>query len=256
MMDFINKDFKLFYESPSDIPAPYHFEAIFDFKGFENDLLSLSLHIQYVEREDFTSEELISEGLSLEDTFEWSGDLPMIWKNRLALSFSKYKSGSCDPKDAEPFIAIEATNSSTFVPRFLEFEENLVQELMQAIFEMAEKEYPLFLGFQFKNIDETWNKYQGELSFANLNFTYSDASGRVEIISDWDKLQDLMNAIFIAEFINEKATEDLKKANTFSIFPGDGFWYTAGDSLRKPSGNTNYFDILEMKLRDLFQENL
>jgi len=87
-MDFLNQDFKLFYESPSDIPAPYHFEALFEFKSFENDTLKLSLHVQYLEREDFTSEELISEGLSVEDKFEWSGDLPIIWKNRLAISFS------------------------------------------------------------------------------------------------------------------------------------------------------------------------
>jgi hypothetical protein len=252
-MDFFKHDFKLFYESPSDIPAPYHFEALFEFKSFENDKLELSLHVQYVEREDFSSEELIAEGLSVEDKFEWSGDLPIIWKNRLALSFSKYKSGSCDPKDAEPFIAIEAANSSTHVPRFLDFEENLIQELMQAIYEVAGKEYPLFLGFQFKDENDTWNKYQGEMSFANLNFTYSNSSGQVEIISDWDKLQDIVNTVFIAEFITDKALEDLKKSSSFAVFPGDGFWYIAGDSLRKPSGNTNYFDILEMKLRELFQ---
>jgi len=252
-MDFLKHDFKLFYESPSDIPAPYHFEALFEFKSFENDKLELSLHVQYVEREDFSSEELIAEGLSVEDKFEWSGDLPIIWKNRLALSFSKYKSGSCDPKDAEPFIAIEAVNSSTYVPRFLDFEENLVQELMQAIFEVAGKEYPLFLGFQFKDENDTWNKYQGEMSFANLNFTYSNSSGQVETISDWDKLQDIVNTVFIAEFITDKAFEDLKRSSAFAVFPGDGFWYIAGDSLRKPSGNTNYFDILEMKLRELFQ---
>lgn len=252
-MDFFKHDFKLFYESPSDIPAPYHFEAIFEFKSFENDKLELSLHVQYVEREDFSSEELIAEGLSVEDKFEWSGDLPIIWKNRLALSFSKYKSGSCDPKDAEPFIAIEAANSSTYVPRFLDFEENLIQELMQAIYEVAGKEYPLFLGFQFKDENDTWNKYQGEMSFANLNFTYSNSSGQVETISDWDKLQDIVNTVFIAEFITDKALEDLKKSSSFAVFPGDGFWYIAGDSLRKPSGNTNYFDILEMKLRELFQ---
>jgi hypothetical protein len=252
-MDFFKHDFKLFYESPSDIPAPYHFEALFEFKSFENDKLELSLHVQYVEREDFSSEELITEGLSVEDKFEWSGDLPIIWKNRLALSFSKYKSGSCDPKDAEPFIAIEAANSSTYVPRFLDFEENLIQELMQAIYEVAGKEYPLFLGFQFKDENDTWNKYQGEMSFANLNFTYSNSSGQVETISDWDKLQDIVNTVFIAEFITDKALEDLKKSSSFAVFPGDGFWYIAGDSLRKPSGNTNYFDILEMKLRELFQ---
>jgi hypothetical protein len=251
-MDFLNKDFKLFYESPSDIPAPYHFEALFDFKGFENEKFALSLHVQYVEREDFSKEELISEGLSVEDKFEWSGELPIIWKNRLAIHFSKYKSGSCDPKDSEPFIAIETANSLSYVPRFLEFEENLVQELMQAIFEVAGKEYPLFLGFQFKNINDLWNKYQGEISFANLNFTYSDSNEAVRTLSDWDKLQEIMNIIFIAEFITDKAIADLKNSQAFAIFPGDGFWYIAGDSLRKPNGNTSYFDTLESKLRDLF----
>jgi hypothetical protein len=56
--------------------------------------------------------------------------------------------------------------------------------------------------------------------------------------------------------VSAKALEDLKRSSAFAIFPGDGFWYIAGDSLRKPSGNTNYFDNLEMKLRDLFQQNL
>ena len=64
---------------------------------------------------------------------------------------------------------------------------------MQAIFEMAGKEYPLFLGFQYKDLNDSWNKYQGEMSFANLNFTYSGSNGQVETISDWDKLQDLVN---------------------------------------------------------------
>jgi hypothetical protein len=126
-------------------------------------------------------------------------------------------------------------------------------QLMQAIFEVAGKEYPLFLGFQFKDENDTWNKYQGEMSFANLNFTYSNSSGQVETISDWDKLQDIVNTVFIAEFITDKALEDIKKSSSFAVFQGDGFWYIAGDSLRKPSGNTNYFDILEMKLRELFQ---
>jgi hypothetical protein len=129
-------------------------------------------------------------------------------------------------------------------------------QLMQAIFEVAGKEYPLFLGFQFKDVNDSWNKYQGDMSFANLNFTYSDSNGTLATISDWDKLQDLVNTIFIAEFITDKALEELKRSSAFAIFPGDGFWYIAGDSLRKPSGNTNYFDILEMKLRDLFQQNL
>lgn len=255
-MDFLNKDFKLFYESPSNVPAPYHFEALFLFKGFEGNAPIITLSIQYLDREDFTHDELITEGLSVEDKFEWSGELPIIWKNRLKHSFLKYKSGSVNPKDSEPFIAIETINSLSYVPRFLEFEETLIQELMQAIFELAGKEYPLFLGFQFKNVDDEWNKFQGEISFATLDFTFTNALGQIQRLSDWDKLQELMNIVFIAEFISDKAFEDLKKPQVFAVFPGDGFWYIAGDSLKKPSGNIGYFDNLELKLRNLFFDNI
>ncbi len=61
-----------------------------------------------------------------------------------------------------------------------------------------------------------------------------------------------MNLVFIAEFQSDKAKENLKKNEVFAVFPGDGRWYIAGDSLRKPSGNNQYFDNLEDTLQTIF----
>jgi hypothetical protein len=36
----LEKNFKLFYESPNNVPAPYHLEAAFTFEGFYQRLKS------------------------------------------------------------------------------------------------------------------------------------------------------------------------------------------------------------------------
>ncbi|MHA8066322.1 hypothetical protein V7S76_06520 [Aquirufa sp. ROCK2-A2] len=252
----INKfpeSFQLFYESPNDVPAPYHLEAVFSFADFGTNNSTVEISIQYLDREDFTKEELLEEGLMPEHNWTWKGPLSEAWKERLSLNFSKYKSGSCNPKDSEPFITLELEHNNTAVPRFLEMEENLIQEFMQAIFEKAEKELPLYLGFQFKKENGDWTRIEGILSFSNLNFHYKDSFLDQELfITDWDKIQDLMNLVYIADFQIEKAKEEFKNTQSLAVYPGDGFWYVAGDSLRKPSGNNRYFDNLENKLQDLF----
>ncbi len=252
MSKSIDQSFTLFYESPNNVPPPYHLEAVFRFSDFLSPNPKVAVDIQYLDREDFTKEELLGEGLTEENSFQWEGSISLAWRNRMATNFEKYKSGSCNPKDAEPFITLELTDTSTRVPRFLEMEEGLIQEFMQAVFEIAGKELPLYLGFQFKNEFDVWNRIEGEMSFFELNYRYTNSSGQIEVLSDWDKLQELMNLVYIAEFQSDKAKEDLTKKEVFAVFPGDGRWYIAGDSLRKPSGNNQYFDNLEDSLQTLF----
>ena len=140
----LEQSFTLFYESPNNVPPPYHLEAVFRFSDFLSPNPKVSMDIQYLEREEFSREELLGEGLTEENSFQWSGAISLAWRNRLAVNFEKYKSGSCNPKDSEPFITMELADTTTRVPRFLEMEEGLFQEFMQAIFEVAGKELPLY----------------------------------------------------------------------------------------------------------------
>ncbi|CAM4258054.1 hypothetical protein EWU23_01915 [Cytophagaceae bacterium 50C-KIRBA] len=246
-------NFNLFYESANNVPAPYHFESLIRFIGFGTPEASLEVEIQYTDREDFSKEELIAEGLPTDESWIWKGSISSAWQQRLAARFDTYKSGSCKPRDEEPFIMLEYPNSTTKVPRMLEIEENLIQEFIQSIFETAGRELPLFLGFQFKNELDEWVRIEGELSFENLNFTYQESGSVLKTISDWDRLQALMNTVYIADFQADKAKEELKSIHSFAVYPGDGLWYVAGDSLRKPAGNNRYFDGLENSLREIFK---
>ncbi len=249
----LEKKFQLFYESPNNVPPPYHLEAAFEFTDFLTDVPTVKLTIQYIDRDDFSREELLAEGLNTEDTYVWEGSLPTAWRNRLEDSFRLYKSGSCDPRDEEPFITLEAADTTTALPVILELDDTLIQEFMQAILENAGKEMPLYLGFQFADEDGLWVRIEGELSFYNLSFRYSkDANDLIRFTDDWKGLQELMAVLFIGEFVFEKGVEELKPKTEFAIYPGDGKWYVAGDTWFRPSGNKGYFDLIEEKLRTLF----
>lgn len=250
----LEKKFQLFYESPNNVPAPYHLEASFTFEGFLSDKPRVEVSIHYIDRDDFSREELLAEGLNVEDQFTWSGDLSIAWRNRLETSFLLFQSGSCDPRDEEPFITLEAADTSTAVPISLETEDTLMQEFMQAILEVAGNEMPLYLGFQFTDADGEWTRIEGEMSFFDLKYTYRSGgeNGPVRFTEQWNELQELMQVLFIGEFIFEKGVEDLKPKTQFAVYPGDGKWYVAGDTWYRPSGNKGYFDLIEDKLRNLF----
>lgn len=250
----LEKKFQLFYESPNNVPAPYHLEAAFIFEDFLSENPRVEVTIQYIDRDDFSREELLAEGLNVEDNFAWSGNLSIAWRNRLETAFLLFQSGSCNPRDEEPFITLEAADTSTAVPISLEVEDTLLQEFMQAILEVAGNEMPLYLGFQFTETDGEWTRIEGEMSFFYLKYTYRSGgdNGPVRFTDQWMELQELMQVLFIGEFIFENGVEELKAQTQFAVYPGDGKWYVAGNTWFRPSGNKGYFDLIEDKLRDLF----
>jgi hypothetical protein len=249
----LEKKFQLFYESPNNVPAPYHLEAAFIFEDFLTDNPKVQVSIQYIDRDDFSREELLAEGLNLEDHFEWSGELSLAWRNRLETAFLLFQSGSCNQRDEEPFITLEASDTTTAVPLSLEDEDTLIQEFMQAILEVAGNEMPLYLGFQFMDTNDEWVRIEGEMSFFDLKYSYQlkNSDDQIRFTDQWQELQKLMQVLFIGEFIFEKGVEELKPQTQFAVYPGDGKWYVAGDTWFRPSGNKSYFDLVEEKLRKL-----
>ena len=248
------KPFKFYYESPQDVPSPYHFEATLVFEFLETQEVAVQAEIQYVDREDFSKEDLIAEGLMPDNQWDWKGVLPAVWKPILEKQLKNYKQGEASPKAYEPFVGLELSNGEFMKPLAkLEQEDFFIQELLQAVFELAEREMPLDLGFQFKDENGQWMLVEGELSFSQRIFRYI-VNGEQSTIrtADFDAIKSLMNDLYIGEFVSEKSEEKLKNSNCFAVFPGDGFWYVAGNSWKKPNGNQQYFANLEDQLTNLF----
>jgi hypothetical protein len=72
----LSRSFKLFYESPINVPAPYHLEAVFTFLQFDTPTPGVEIEIQYIDRSDFSREELIADGLVPDDHWAYKGELP------------------------------------------------------------------------------------------------------------------------------------------------------------------------------------
>ncbi len=248
------KKINLYYESPQDVPAPYHFESKIEIIFNEDLKALLKVEVQYIDREDFSKEDLLAEGLQEENNWTWNGNLPAIWVKILEEHLKSYVQGEVIPKSHQPFIGFENENGKFFKPsRKLEEEDLFFQEFMQAILEMAEKEFPLYLGFQFNHAVKKWILIEGELSFAERKFNYIENGNQKDIrLANFEGIHELMNELFIGEFIGEKAFESLKSKESFAVFPGDGLWYVAGNSWKKPNGNHQYFANLELKLNKLF----
>ena len=69
------------------------------------------------------------------------------------------------------------------------------------------KEFPLYLGFQFNHTHKKWILIEGEMSFSKrqFNFITNGNQQNIEQVS-FESVQDLMNQLFIGEFIGEKAS--------------------------------------------------
>lgn len=248
------KSLKLYYESPQDVPSPYHFESKIEIQLLDEKHANVQVEVQYIDREDFSKEDLRAEGLQEENEWSWSGELPAVWVSLLLKRFDSYVIGEASPKSHEPFIGFENEVGKFFKPKHtLEVEDLFIQEFMQAILELAEKEFPLYLGFQFNHTHKKWILIEGEMSFSKrqFNFITNGNQQNIEQVS-FESVQDLMNQLFIGEFIGEKASENLKNKESFAVFPGDGLWYIAGQSWKKPNGNHQYFANLELKLNNIF----
>ncbi|MEY2792619.1 MAG: hypothetical protein RJA76_611, partial [Bacteroidota bacterium] len=98
-----------------------------------------------------------------------------------------------------------------------------------------------------------WILVEGEMSFSQRKFNYITNGNEAQIEQiKFESIQELMNELYIGEFVSEKALEKLKNRESFAVFPGDGLWYIAGNSWRKPNGNHQYFASLELSLNQLF----
>ncbi|MFM1913246.1 MAG: hypothetical protein RIR51_1084 [Bacteroidota bacterium] len=241
--------FELYFESAQDVPAPYHFEAKIECLS-KNETIA---QIRFLGREDFTEGDIIAQGLNPKSDWTWKGFLPEIWQNRIQQNLEKFQNKEPHLPDHISFFCAVDKNRNEYFPLNVDQRlEEFYNELMQAIFEMAGIEQGLFLGFQFKDDFGNSLKITGEVSFANLLFNYN-INEREEVKTlRWVEIKKLMNHLFMGEFDADLAEEELKHSKSFSVYIGDGLWYTAGKSWSKPRAIKDYFDKLEFMLNKYF----
>lgn len=106
----------------------------------------INFQLEFLQRESLEEEEILEEGFTGDDDFEWAGKLPEEWVQTLVRLLKKTTFEAEQSDEAPNHLFLEYINNgkSGFPTNFLEW-EYLLEELIQAIYELAKRELPFML---------------------------------------------------------------------------------------------------------------
>jgi len=209
----------------SEVPPPFSYKLRIICQLVKEELL-IEFEQVYTHRDEVDEEEILAEGFTGKDDFQWQGRLPEIWKKRLQEESENLQLESNDSKIHLDLVTDEGKLSGQ--PYDQSKWEYLVQELTQAIFEQSQKEMPLQMGVLYINEQKQEKTQWLEFSFTQMKI--SDERG--EYVMDWQPGRDLLQMIFMLDFDDP----EVKKLNKpgYYLDPGDGYWYLLGRGARNP----------------------
>jgi hypothetical protein len=225
--------FSLKYQTSENIPPPFAHAIELSGEIEQNKELALSFELSYLGRDLLTEEEILDEGFSANDDFNWKGTLPDVWKDILygnLRSAKPLKIKGLEPH--QPFWQVDF-NGESFYPSNAEKLSYLIEEIQQAIYEKAERELPLHLIFYKNQVGET-KEVTIQASFAErrvrITRSENDIVGRTSVLP-WEELNFILKNTYSGEFIMEVAFNQKPSHKGTFVNIGDGYWYEVGKSL-------------------------
>ena len=238
------------------VPPPfshyYHIKL-----SFTDTLPQVDFEIQYTDREQLSEEEILEEGFTLEDDFQWKGELPKAWKFATIEQLRKSKQLFDAPKThAQQVLQLSITyedgTQQDGIPNNPESWEYFSQELIQAIYELSRKERPLEISYLELNEQEKVK--------ITINPSFSDLKIRVwrnlegenhKKEHDWSLLKPLLEAIYLPDYDAEQASEKTPQKTGSFISPGDGLWYELGQAVTNPGEKKDAVGEMQQRIRSL-----
>lgn len=220
------------------LPPPYSYEYILQLKLTERSVRAL-LDWQYTDRDELTDEEIAEEGFSADDNFHWEGTLPKVWADALQslLNNTRWQQETdTDDSSLSMTVSKSAYEVTTGGPHNRSEWEYFLQEAVQAIYEAAQREGVLRLGYlsipkQGESIEIHW-----VASFMHRRFTMKRAAGGQiqERALSWQQLRPLLQVWYVPDYFTEQAESDIPSQAGEYVDPGDGSWYRLGQAVANP----------------------
>ena len=229
----------IFFTTAFDVPAPYSYEVSFEFSEKQ------SLHFQliYTGREEFAEEEIVNEGFTMNDDFEWKGSLDVVWMAEIENLLEKTEPRN-STRDQEIIIK---TNIEEFAPKNYKEWSLLVQDLIQAVFESSGKEMPWQMSLiSIKNNTKKLQEMKVLFAKREVDFEYGS-----QIKMDWNRAKKFMELIYLGEFDEQKTITQLPEKEGIYLCFDQLTWYKLGHSITNPHGNKSYLGKLENELLGL-----
>lgn len=211
------------------IPPP--FSHTFKLKiGFEKDFLNTQLDLHYTDRDEVTEEEIFSEGFTLNDDYNFIGEIPGVWGKPFKTLYSKSKWSNKSSLEDEGGIRLLAKDIHGKIARTIPTNQEdwhyLSQEYIQAIYEVNKKEAPLTVRYRQVN-------KQGQITDYELTVKFSVR--KIELLingspqkAEWEESKSLLSYVFLPDYDYDLAKENPPTKRGAYIDCGDGFWHEFG----------------------------
>jgi hypothetical protein len=213
------------------LPPPYNNTYTIEAMSVA-DGLEISYDLQYLERDSIDEQEIFTEGFTLDDDFRWKGKLNLTWRTFFEdlIQKSSFKKA---PKNS--VLKVELQDKPLSFPENAEEWLYVLQELTQAIFEVAGRESPLEV--TFLQIDKE-TKFENSIvvSFADRSVSSIQVSdGKVSKQNgNWKESKKIMETIYSADYLGEKALLEAPSETGKYINIGEGTWYEFGVAVLNP----------------------
>ena len=234
-----------------DLPPPYCYAYALEAK-FTPSGLDFSFNLTYTDRDELDEDEIFEEGFTLDDDYEGKGALPQAWSETLVSLLHKTYWTS-NKRRQSLHVKAEDTHNNTFEssPADIESWEYLLQELMQGIYEVNQRELPL--DFRYLEIEKAAKlEIALHASFATreaqITISKSGAPEKQQPLP-WKELKRLLKAIYTPDYLPHIAKTGTPTKRGKYINPGDGKWYMFGKAALNPSAKIDSLAVIEQQLK-------
>lgn len=217
----------------------------------------VDFNIHYTERETLSDEEIMDEGFTPQDDYQWQGSLDKVWKPEVVDQLLSTNKLTNTPKlHAQQVLKLKASYNNDKqikgIPDNATSWEYFVQEVIQAIYELSGKELPLEVIYH-----EVTPDYQHTVSICpsfshrNMLTTHQQGDEQYKKEHNWDLFKPLMEAIYLPDYDTEQASESIPNQPGKYIMPGDGYWYQLGVAVRNPGKKRDVLQEMEDRIGQL-----
>lgn len=229
----MKKDF--FYSlhySNINTPPPFLYQLRLDF-SIHAEKIDISYHKEFLDRAQFSEEELEEEGFSANDNSKIEASLNTSWVQYFT-DFVQKTNWSPIKEDEElhnnNYIRLSTKNGEDQY-RIIDGIEYELEEILQALVESLEIEAPLSI-FMRKN--HKGNIYETELYWSFKDRRFEVRHKTQKKIFSWEEGRELLSLFYGTDLSEQPVFKKSIPEGITSINPGDGQWYkTPHDAIWK-----------------------
>ncbi len=194
-----------------------------------NNLLKVEFNIKYIGREELTEDEILDEGFSLNDDYNWNGSLSSAWIAPIQTLINK---STFVKEESDIKVLIEAPKIISGSPENIDEWAYFIQEVTQAIYETSGKEANLEINF-IKNFPQELVTVNLKPEFKTRKFIAEiEKNNQKKVVElKWEDLKNTLQTVYLPEYVYENSLPTPGKAEGYYINIGEGIWFKANEGV-------------------------